>query len=83
MKIRIYILLFSFSIGILQAQHSFSVVEDVLWSSPKGFDLTMDIYTPEMGKEDYPVIVMYHGGGMVDKQQQHHGPKCPVFGPIR
>lgn len=63
MKIRIYILLFSFGFGVLQAQHSFSVVEDILWSSPKGFDLTMDIYTPETGKENYPVIVMYHGGG--------------------
>jgi acetyl esterase/lipase len=28
-----------------------------------GFDLTMDIYTPQTRKKQYPVIVMYHGGG--------------------
>ena len=31
---------------------------DVNWASPKGFDLTMDIYTPKTGKKSYPVIVM-------------------------
>jgi len=39
------------------------VVEDVLWSSPDGFDLTMDIYTPKSGRDSYPVVVMFHGGG--------------------
>ncbi|MES2796001.1 MAG: alpha/beta hydrolase [Bacteroidota bacterium] len=36
---------------------------DVLWASPKGFGLTMDIYVPNSGRENYPVIVMFHGGG--------------------
>lgn len=36
---------------------------DVLWASPKGFGLTMDIYIPNSGRESYPVIVMFHGGG--------------------
>jgi len=38
-------------------------VEDVLWASQAGFDLTMDIYTPKSGKDSYPVVVMFHGGG--------------------
>jgi acetyl esterase len=41
----------------------YRVARDVLWASPDGFDLTMDIYTPEGGKAPYPVIVMFHGGG--------------------
>ena len=41
----------------------YTLVEDVLWASPGGFDLTMDIYTPKSGKDSYPVVVMFHGGG--------------------
>lgn len=41
----------------------YSLVRDVLWASPGGFDLTMDIYTPAFGKTTYPVVVMFHGGG--------------------
>jgi acetyl esterase/lipase len=42
---------------------NYTLAEDILWASPDGFDLTMDIYTPTSGKPMYPVIVMYHGGG--------------------
>ncbi|PHI20393.1 lipase [Lewinellaceae bacterium SD302] len=45
------------------APHDFSKAADVNWASPRGFDLTMDIYTPDTGKKSYPVIIMYHGGG--------------------
>jgi acetyl esterase len=41
----------------------YTVAQDVLWASPSGFDLTMDIYTPRSGKSSYPVVVMFHGGG--------------------
>lgn len=41
----------------------YNLVKDVLWASPGGFDLTMDIYTPASGKPSYPVVVMSHGGG--------------------
>jgi acetyl esterase len=41
----------------------YTVSRDVLWASPGGFDLTMDIYTPTSGKPTYPVVVMFHGGG--------------------
>jgi acetyl esterase len=41
----------------------YTVANDVLWASPEGFDLTMDIYTPKTGDAPYPVVVMFHGGG--------------------
>jgi acetyl esterase len=41
----------------------FTKAFDILWASPKGFNLTMDIYTPTTGKASYPVIIMFHGGG--------------------
>lgn len=44
-------------------QDRFTKVSDIVWASPKGFDLTMDIYTPNTGKASYPVIIMFHGGG--------------------
>ena len=42
---------------------TFSKVSDIKWASPNGFDLTMDIYTPNTNKTSYPVIVIFHGGG--------------------
>lgn len=44
-------------------KEAYTKANDILWASPKGLDLTMDIYTPTSGKASYPVIVMYHGGG--------------------
>ena len=49
--------------GQQQIPDHYTVAKDVLWASPDGFDLTMDIYTPTTGKGPYPVIVMFHGGG--------------------
>jgi acetyl esterase len=41
----------------------YSIVKDVLWASPDEFDLTMDIYVPTSGRQAYPVVMMFHGGG--------------------
>jgi len=41
----------------------YTVAKDVLWASPNEFDLTMDIYTPTSGKDSYPVLLIFHGGG--------------------
>lgn len=46
-----------------EAGHEFRTAKDILWASPDGFDLTMDIYTPDTGKKKYPVLIIYHGGG--------------------
>ena len=43
----------------------YSLAKDILWASPQGFDLSMDIYTPKSNKPTYPVIVMFHGGGFL------------------
>jgi acetyl esterase len=42
--------------------HQYRVEKDITWASPEGFDLTLDIYIPETGKESYPVLIIFHGG---------------------
>lgn len=43
--------------------HPAKVYRNVEWANVKGLSLTMDIHVPETGKESYPVLVVYHGGG--------------------
>ncbi len=43
--------------------NKFDVVQNVEWAKPEGISLTMDIYTPSTGKKNYPVYVIFHGGG--------------------
>ncbi|TRZ45994.1 alpha/beta hydrolase [Robertkochia solimangrovi] len=43
--------------------HEIKIKKDIQWSSPEGYDLTMDIYTPDSGMSSYPVLIIYHGGG--------------------
>lgn len=51
------------AISTTQSPHTYQLESDIVWASPKGFDLTMDIYTPNTGKKNYPVIAIFHGGG--------------------
>jgi acetyl esterase/lipase len=48
----------------------YSLAKDVTWASPKGFDLTMDIYTPKKNQETYPVLAIFHGGGFLVRRKE-------------
>lgn len=45
------------------ATHAVVEHKDIVWASPKGFDLTLDILVPETDLEKKPVLVIIHGGG--------------------
>ncbi len=47
------------------ADHPIKHVRDLVWASPKGFDLTLDIAVPDVKtkKGAKPVLVIFHGGG--------------------
>lgn len=36
---------------------------DIVWASPEGFPLTLDIHVPDAGRDAYPVLIIFHGGG--------------------
>jgi acetyl esterase len=69
----ILIILFLFSVAACSTKNpellenndpsKYTVTKDVLWASPDGFDLAMDIYTPVSDKDEYPVLMIFHGGG--------------------
>jgi len=42
---------------------NYTLHSDILWASPKGYELTMDIYSPNSAQQAYPVLMIYHGGG--------------------
>lgn len=45
------------------ADHNIKQFKDIVWASPKGFDLTLDIAAPETKTKAKPVLVIFHGGG--------------------
>ena len=49
----------------------YQLEENVVWASPAGFDLTLDIYSPVSNRGSYPVLVIFHGGGMKVKILGH------------
>lgn len=47
------------------ADHDIKHVKDVIWASPKGFNLTLDIAIPDTKTKAKPVLVIFHGGGFL------------------
>lgn len=47
------------------ADNDIKHVKDVIWASPKGFNLTLDIAIPETKTKAKPVLVIFHGGGFL------------------
>ena len=48
----------------------YNLTENIVWSSPQGFDLTMDIYSPKNISVHCPVVVMFHGGGFLIRRKE-------------
>ena len=42
--------------------NNYVLAEDVVWSSPEGMDLTLDIYTPNSSKTTNPVLIIFPAG---------------------
>ena len=53
----------------LQAPTPYKVSGGIVWASPNGQALTLDVYTPSTDEGPYPVIVMFHGGGWLINDQ--------------
>ncbi len=43
--------------------NKYIIERDIVWASPKGFNLTLDIYSPSKKEEAVPVLIIFHGGG--------------------
>lgn len=58
-----FILFFMSLCAPVFAAHEIKHFRDIVWASPKGFDLTLDITVPETKTKAKPVLVIIHGGG--------------------
>tara|TARA_B100000945_G_scaffold43104_2_gene29290 strand:- start:9028 stop:10038 length:1011 start_codon:yes stop_codon:yes gene_type:complete len=47
----------------------YNLTKDLIWASPRGFDLGMDIYTPTAVGEPMPVLAIFHGGGFLVRRR--------------
>lgn len=45
------------------ANHEIKHFRDIVWASPKNFNLTLDIAVPATKTKSKPVLVIFHGGG--------------------
>lgn len=48
---------------VSHAKHEFETHKNITWVELDNMQLTLDIYVPKTGKKNYPVLVIYHGGG--------------------
>ncbi|MDC3018164.1 alpha/beta hydrolase [Gammaproteobacteria bacterium] len=48
----------------------YNLTENIVWSSPQGFDLTMDIYSQKNTSVHCPIVVMFHGGGFLIRRKE-------------
>ncbi|WP_428239543.1 alpha/beta hydrolase [Gynuella sp.] len=62
MRYSLFVLLF-YVCSSAWASHTVKHYSDLIWASPKGFDLTLDIVVPETQTQAKPVLVIFHGGG--------------------
>src|SRR3954470_8838078 len=58
-----FILLFASLCSPAFANHDIKHFNDILWASPKRFNLTLDISVPDTKTKSKPVLVIFHGGG--------------------
>ncbi|MDX3772582.1 alpha/beta hydrolase [Chromatiaceae bacterium AAb-1] len=59
----ILLLWFFLCLPLQAAPHDFKRYQNIQWAAPDNYPLTMDIYVPQTGHRQYPVLVIYHGGG--------------------
>ena len=50
-------------------EHEINHHRDIVWASPEGFDLTLDIAVPQTDTQARPVLVVIHGGGWLVNDQ--------------
>jgi acetyl esterase len=53
-----------------QPTHRFKCTHNVVWANPDSMQLTMDIYVPDGARANYPVVIIYHGGGWLINQKE-------------
>lgn len=56
-------MLATFASAIASAEQEIKHFRDILWASPKGFPLTLDIVVPQTESKAKPTLVIFHGGG--------------------
>jgi acetyl esterase len=64
-KLWIISILFGLLCSPAFAEHKIKHYKDIVFASPKGFDLTLDIAVPETKTKNKPVLVIFHGGGFL------------------